>query len=305
MSDVKGFTQANKAACDASAPAHEAGEDWTGLIRDVAKPGFSVLDATMTATLRDIGVDGLRVVQIGCNNGRELLSLPSLGAVPVLGIDHSAAFLGQARRLADIAGSDCAFLEADIYAPPEETPWGFDLALITIGVLNWMPDLPRFFEIVAGLLAPGGRLVIYETHPFLEMFEPEDEDPFRLVHSYFKPEPFVEDEVMTYDGSDGGNGETSYWFLHTMGDIVTSCVQAGLTIEGLTEHSHSNREVAYDQYEGQHLCLWSRAYWHPLSIFRDEGIRHDCQFANDRSDCDFERLSVFPEPVVERGEVSV
>ncbi len=56
---------------------------------------------------------------------------------------------------------------------------------------------------------------------------------------------------------------------------------------------------------GQHLCLWSRAYWHPLSIFRDEGIRHDCQFSNDRSDCDFERLSVFPEPVVERGEVSV
>ncbi len=57
--------------------------------------------------------------------------------------------------------------------------------------------------------------------------------------------------------------------------------------------------------KGQHLCLWSRAYWHPLSIFRDEGIRHDCQFSNDRSDCDFERLSVFPEPVVERGEVSV
>ncbi len=56
---------------------------------------------------------------------------------------------------------------------------------------------------------------------------------------------------------------------------------------------------------GQHLCLWSRAYWHPLSIFRDEGIRHDCQFSNDRSDCDFERLSVFPEPFIERGEVSV
>ncbi len=57
--------------------------------------------------------------------------------------------------------------------------------------------------------------------------------------------------------------------------------------------------------EGQHLCMRSRAYWHPLSIFRDEGIRHDCQFSNDRSDCDFERLSVFPEPFIESGEVSV
>ncbi len=57
--------------------------------------------------------------------------------------------------------------------------------------------------------------------------------------------------------------------------------------------------------QGQHLCMRSRAYWHPLSIFRDEGIRHDCQFSNDRSDCDFERLSVFPEPFIESGEVSV
>ncbi|WP_371226727.1 class I SAM-dependent methyltransferase [Roseovarius sp. 2305UL8-3] len=255
MSDVKGFTQANKAAWDASAPAHEAGEDWSALVRDVARPGFSVFDATMTAVLRQIGVEGLRVVQIGCNNGRELLSLPSLGALPVLGIDQSSAFLDQARRLADIAGSDCAFLEADIYALPEQTPWGFDLALITIGVLNWMPDLPRFFEIVAGLLAPRGRLVIYETHPVLEMFEPEDEHPFRLVHSYFKTDPFVENEVMTYDGTDGGKGETSYWFLHNMGDVVTSCVQAGLVIESLTEYPHSNREVAYDKYEGQDAQL--------------------------------------------------
>lgn len=251
MTDVKGVTEANKAAWDASAAAHEAGADWANLLRDAARPGFSVLDATLTGVLHDIGVAEARAVQVCCNNGRELLSLPSLGAVPVLGIDQSKQFLDQAHRLATVAGSDCRFLAADIYDLPADVPRDFDLALITIGVLGWMPDLPRFLEIVAGLLAPGGRLVIYETHPFLEMVEPSAEDPFALTHSYFRREPFVEDEVITYDGSEGGTGATSYWFLHGMGDIVTGCVRAGLTVERLEEYPHSNREVAYDIYEGR------------------------------------------------------
>jgi SAM-dependent methyltransferase len=171
--------------------------------------------------------------------------------IPTFTSDQSEGFLDQARRLAERAGSDCRFLATDIYDLPPDVPQDFDLGLITIGVLYWMPDLARFFEIVAWLLAPGGRLVIYETHPFLEMVEPGASDPFALTHSYFKTEPFVEDDVMTYDGSDGGKGAASYWFLHKMGDIVTGCVQAGLVVERLEEYPHSNREVEYDIYEGR------------------------------------------------------
>ena len=250
MTDVTGYTAANKAAWDASAAAHEAGEEWQALIAVIAQPGFSVLDATITETLTGIGVQGARAVQIGCNNGRELLSLPALGAVPVLGIDQSEGFLMQARRLAHMAGSECRFVGADVYDLPEDIPSGFDLAIITIGVLNWMPDLPRFLEIVAGLLAPGGRLVIYETHPVLEMFEPEGDAPFAAAHSYFREAPFEDDQAITYDGSDAGPAPSSYWFMHTMGAIVTGCAQAGLIVEQLTEYGHSNREVAYDIYEG-------------------------------------------------------
>jgi hypothetical protein len=34
-----------------------------------------------------------------------------------------------------------------------------------------------------------------------------------------------------------------------MGEILTACTHAGLILERLTEHPHSNREVEYDQYE--------------------------------------------------------
>lgn len=255
MRETDDFTAANRAAWDASAAAHEAAEDWAALWRDVARPGFTVLDPTMTRILQAVGTQGARCVQIGCNNGRELLSLPSLGLVPALGIDQSEAFLDQARRLAARAGSDCAFLAADIYHLPEDVPRDFDLAMITIGVLNWMPDLERFFRIVAGLMASGAHLVIYETHPFLEMVEPEAEDPFALSHSYFRNTPFVEDAVLTYDGSDAGIGARSYWFMHRMGEIVTACASAGLVIRSLEEYPHCNREVVYEPYERRQAQL--------------------------------------------------
>lgn len=249
--DLTRYTAANRAAWDASAPAHAATPEWAALVQAASQPGFSTFDACLTETLQALSLQGKTAVQIGCNNGRELLSLAHFGARPRLGIDQSAGFLAQAAQLARAAQSDCQFLCADIYALPENTPRGHDLALITIGVLNWMPDLPRFFQIVAGLMAAGGQLVIYETHPILDMFDPDAPDPLAPVRSYFQAEPQVFDDVITYDGTDAGKGARSYWFAHPMGAIVTAIAAAGLRMERLTEHPHSNREVDYDRYEGQ------------------------------------------------------
>ena len=251
MKKLSEFTAANRDAWDVSAAAFEGKPEWQELVQQLEQGGFSHFDQTMTETLMRLGVEGFRTVQIGCNNGRELFSLPSFGAIPVLGIDVSEAFLSQARRLADIAGSDCRFLKADIYDLPQDVPDSFELGLITIGVLNWMPDLPRFFTNVARLLAPDAPLVIYETHPVMEMFDPEEKDPLTPSRSYFDKAPIAWSETITYDGSPGEPGPTSYWFTHGLGEIVTACADAGFAIERLSEHPHSNREVDYDIYEGQ------------------------------------------------------
>ena len=245
------ITAANRAAWDASASQHAAGPEWAALLHAARQPGFSTFDACMTKTLQSLHLRGKKAVQIGCNNGRELLSLTQFGMQPVLGIDQSAGFLAQAALLAQAATSDCQFLCADIYDLPDTTPRGHDLALITIGVLNWMPDLPRFFEIVTGLMAAGGQLVIYETHPILDMYDPEAAQPLTPARSYFQKEPQVFDDIITYDGSDAGRGARSYWFAHPIGAIITAIAAAGLRVEQLTEHPHSNREVDYACYEGQ------------------------------------------------------
>ena len=244
-------TEANRRAWNASAVHHGTGPAWDRLVHGFAAPGFSTLDPTITACLHSVGVAGKTVVQIGCNNGRELLSTAALGAIGGLGIDQSDAFLAQAAHLNAIAQRNCQFLRADIYGLPPDAPRGFDIALVTIGVLGWMPDLPGFFRAAAGLLAEGGCLVIYETHPFLEMFDPNAADPFTPAHSYFASAPFISEEAIVYDGGARSSAPPSFWFVHRLGDIVTACVGAGLRIERLEEFPHSNREAEYDRYQAR------------------------------------------------------
>jgi len=251
VSDTADVTARNRAAWDASARHHGSGAYWDELVAGFSTPGYSRFDDTFTDALIGAGIKGARAVQIGCNNGREVLSACAIGARTCWGIDQSEAFLEQARTLAGISGHDAHFLGADIYALPADAPGDFDLVFITIGVLNWMPDLPRFFDVAAGLLRPGGQLVIYETHPMLEMFDPRGDDPFRPVSSYFRKVPFIETAAITYDGSRPGDISESYWFIHTLSDVVQGVVDAGLTLGALREYPHSIREVDYDIYVGQ------------------------------------------------------
>ena len=118
-----------------------------------------------------------------------------------------------------------------------------------------MPDLIRFFEIAAGLLRPDGHMLVYETHPFLEMFDPESTTPHTPTFSYFKTQPHVESGLITYDGEKIANPGKSYWFPHQLGAIVSAITAAGLQIAKLEEFPHSIREVEYDIFAGRSAQL--------------------------------------------------
>ncbi|EJM10137.1 methyltransferase family protein [Pseudomonas sp. GM21] len=241
----------NREAWNDSARHHKETREWQDILSAVGQRDFSCLDPTLTGVLEHVGVDGKDVVQLGCNNGRESLSLYALGARSVVGIDQSAAFLDQARELASHSPYAPEFIEADIHHLPSAMHHRFDVALITIGVLNWMPDIGEFMRHVAQTLKPGCALVVYETHPFLEMFDPESADPYRPDSSYFRSEPFVQNQPIVYEGKVEQQAATSYWFVHTLGAIFTGALDAGLHISHFKEYPHSNREELYDRYERQ------------------------------------------------------
>jgi ubiquinone/menaquinone biosynthesis C-methylase UbiE len=242
------ITAANQAAWDASAPYHRQSERFEELRKGFAAGAYSCLDDVATGLLTGIGVAGKDVAQLCCNNGRELLSVKNLGAASCTGFDLSAPFLEQGRELAAAGRIDCRFVHTDANVIGSAFDRAFDLVFVTIGVLGWMPDLSSFLGVATRLLRPGGVLFIYEQHPVMTMFEVRDPDPYRMVNSYFRKEPFVETGAIVYDGTAGLEGSVQYWFPRTMADIITACLGQGLTVEHFREYAHNISSDEWDVY---------------------------------------------------------
>ncbi|HWA41663.1 MAG TPA: class I SAM-dependent methyltransferase [Hypericibacter adhaerens] len=230
------YTAANREAWNEAAPIHER-RTFERLLEGFRQPGYSCLEPIETETLLGIGVAGKAVTQICCNNGRELLSVKTMGAGRCVGFDISEEFIAQGRQLAEAGGIEAEFLATDVYRIPAAYDAQFDLALITIGALGWMPDLKGFFAIVARLLKPKGQLFIHEQHPIMGMFEPGDPEPQpQLRHSYFKADPFRDETGLDYWGKETYKAKPTYWFQHKLSDVITGCLENGLALELFTEH---------------------------------------------------------------------
>ena len=242
------YVSKNKQAWDASAKLHKKAKRWEELKEGFRSKSFTTFDETATKMLQETGLKGKKVAQLGCNNGREILSLLNMGADAATGFDQSGEFLKQAEELNEIAGTTAQFITTNILEIPDAFQEQFDLVVITIGVLNWLPDVTKLMESVAVLLKAQGELFIYETHPILDIFEPEDDTPFEAKLSYFRIAPFVNEEAITYTNETPSEHIKSYWFFHPLGDIISGVLESGLTLSHFQEYGHNNREEIYDKY---------------------------------------------------------
>ena len=233
--DPKDYVAANRAAWDEVAPVH-ARQNQERMLAAFRQPGYSCLEPVETELLRGIGIEGKDVAQLCCNNGREILSVKNLGAARCVGFDFSAPFLEQARALAASGGIACDFVETEISKIPRDYDDAFDLVLITIGVLNWMPDLEAFLAVPARLLRPGGVVLLHEQHPVLNMFEPGDPvDPPRLHYSYFGQGVYEVKDGLDYYGGSDYDARPYYWFPHKLSDIVTVALARGFELTHFEE----------------------------------------------------------------------
>ena len=235
-SERRDFTEANREAWDEVAPRHR-GINHARLMEGFTRPGFSTLADHCLDRLREIGFEGKSIAQLCCNNGRELLSLRNLGAGRCVGFDASEAFLAQARELARVSGhTDVEFVATDVYDIPAEKRGPYDIVMSTIGVIGWMPDLRRFFEVYAELTRPGGHVFIEEIHPVLLMYEEGEGDaPSYLAYSYFTQEPYVEKSGLDYYGGEKYDAKPAYSFAYPLSEIMTAAIDAGLVLRHFAE----------------------------------------------------------------------
>lgn len=153
------FIEANRKMWNETADIHAQG--YVLKLRErVNAPEFSTFDDIEKQIFASIGLKGKAVIQLACNNGRELISVKKAGAGRCVGVDLSEKFIAQGQQLASLAEVDVEFLSSSVYDIPHSYDGQFDLVYITIGVLGWLPDLDTFFGIVSRLLATGGQLFI-------------------------------------------------------------------------------------------------------------------------------------------------
>jgi SAM-dependent methyltransferase len=188
--------------------------------------------------LDEVGdVSGRSLVHLQCHFGLDTLSWARRGA-RVTGLDFSTPAIEAARSLAADVELEAEFGVADTYDAPRALEGRrFDVVYTGLGALNWLPDIRRWADTVAALVAPGGFLYLSEFHPIADVFADED---LTIEHDYFSTEPFIFDDPGTYADVDARteHNRTEEW-AHPLGDVVSAIIDAGMTVELLHEHDYT------------------------------------------------------------------
>ena len=230
------YRDTNRESWDNRAPVHAGSPDYA-FDQFIADPEF--LSHVVRFDLRRLGdIRGLRGVHLQCHIGTDTISLARLGA-RMTGLDFSSASLEQARRLAEQAGSDVEFVQAELYdAPAVLEPGAFDLVFTGVGALCWLPRIHEWAQVVATLLKPGGRLFLREGHPVLWSLAERDDGLLVIDLPYFETEqPNRWEDATTYVQTDEVlDVRASYDWNHGLGEIVSALLDAGLELTMLVEH---------------------------------------------------------------------
>ena len=233
------YRLANQRNWDSRAPVHAASKLYN-LDKFVADPQH--LSSVVEFDRDYIGdVTDKSLVHLQCHIGTDTLSWARLGA-QVTGLDFSATSLEIARDLAERAGIDARFVEAELYDAPQVLAGEqFDIVYTGVGSLGWLPDIRGWARVVAELLAPGGTLLIREGHPMMwALDETRTDDQLVVTLPYFEhAEPLRWDEDETYSDNPTGiamEHTVVYDWNHGLGEILTAVLDAGLTIRTFVEH---------------------------------------------------------------------
>jgi SAM-dependent methyltransferase len=237
--DVRGWHAANRRAWDQAAERYEG---WFDEAVQLIGSGGTNLFAEELARIGDLHGRCRRAIHLQCAGGRDTLSLWNAGADEVVGIDFSPRMLELARRLADAVGASEAarWVESDVLDVPHELDGSADLVYTGRGSLLWLADLDAWAAVVARLLSPTGRFVLFEGHPAEWLFDVDDDGHWIATeYDYFGGPEASRGWAPEYiDRLSIPDHEQHWKFARawTLGEVITAVARTGLRIEEVAEH---------------------------------------------------------------------
>lgn len=209
--------------------------------------------------LSNHSVKGQRLLHLQCHIGTDTVCWAKLGAKDVCGLDFSPASLRYARQIAEKAGEDITYVEADARKSAEALPGKqFDVIVTSVGTVTWLPTLEEWAQSISELLAPNGVFMIRDNHPL--QFALGD-DGLSIGNSYFPGTEDSYDTENTYtlapQNEDSGNTNSdkpenedpttpkiththNHNWAHDFDEMTTVLIDAGLRIEKIGEYDISD-----------------------------------------------------------------
>ncbi len=235
--DVRGMHAATRAAWDEAAERYEG---WLDEAIALIRSGGTNLFGAEIELIGDLHGRCERAIHLQCAGGRDTLSLWNLGAAEVVGVDFSPRMLDLAERLTAATGAPARWVLSDVLDTPHELDGTADLVYTGRGSLIWLQDLDAWAAVIARLLAPGGRFVLFEGHPIEWLFDSDGHGNWQATdYDYFSgPEasrgwaPEYIDRLSIPD-QDQSLKFARAW---TLGEVITALLGADLRLERVTEH---------------------------------------------------------------------
>ena len=227
------YYEANKARWNELVNIHARSDiyDLNGFMS--GKNSLQSLELDLLGSVRDKSL-----LHLQCHFGLDTISWARLGA-SVTGVDFSETAIELAKEIASRVGVQAEFLCSNIYDLPKVHERRYDIVFTSYGVLCWIHDIKEWGRIISHYLKPGGVFLLIETHPFMWVFDDEAE-ALSIKYSYWhSDEPLGWELNGSYANEDAKLlNKKSYEWQHTIGDVLNSLINAGLTITDVGEYPH-------------------------------------------------------------------
>jgi len=180
-------------------------------------------------------VRGKRILHLQCHFGQDTLSLARMGAI-VTGLDFSNVAIENAIKINDQLGLNASFICSDVYSLPDDLIGQFDIVFTSYGTIGWLPELKSWAETIKKALAPGGKFIMVDFHPFIWTFDNEVQ---KIEYDYFNSEPIIEEIEGTYADRNAPIKTQTISWNHGIGEILNTLIQAGISIQEFSEMDYS------------------------------------------------------------------
>lgn len=206
------------------------------------KEGQTSLNRYEIEALGDLS--GKSLLHLQCHFGQDTLSFSRMGA-KCTGVDLSDKAVALAEQLNTELALDARFVCCNVLDTSKHISETFDVVFTSYGTIGWLPDLRPWAQMISERLKVGGIFYIVEFHPIAWMFDYTVSPP-EMKYGYHQKEAIYEEYEGTYGDTNSKMTSKEYGWNHSLSEIISSLLEAGLEITNFKEHDASPYDIFPD-----------------------------------------------------------